>query len=178
MGVLIGWGAVDANRAYFDRSSVDVLTAVMLALSSVFFIAHLVFDVLLLVGVRRSSTRPSSARRYLLSWLIFRAVLFGTISLGSFGLLITAIAMRYTDWQEIESAIMGGCFVFVAVISVLFWYAWVVVLSFYWQLGAADAGGTVYNRVQMETVPAGQPAPPQGEAASQVGGAGETSGQK
>ena len=187
LGVLIGWGDADATRAFMDRyysqrdyhhnylPGVEILTPL-----TILFIVQLAFDVLLLVGIRISRTRRSSARCYLVSWIIFRAIFFGIFSLGSFGLLVTAIIMRYTG-REHFSVSIGGCFVITAVISGLFWYSWVVVLSFYWQLRESETTGVIFNRMQMETatLETGQPvateAAPSGSLAD---GAGQSRGQK
>ena len=146
LGILFGWGAADADRFIYIEPGLCVILGVV----TIVFIMQFVFDVLLLLGIRLPPTRRSSARCYILSWLIFRTVLFGIISLGSLSLLIAAVVLRYTPGLKSLFVVLGGVFVLTAVISGLFWYAWVVVLSFYWQLLAADAGGTDYSRIQME----------------------------
>ena len=190
LGVLIGWGAADATRAFMDRYSsqrdysyhYSYLPGVEILIPlSILFIVQLAFDVLLLVGIVISRTRRSSARCYLVSWIIFRAIFFGIFSLGSFGLLVTAIISRYSSGGEYLSVVFGGCFVLTAVISGLFWYSWVVVLSFYWQLRESETTGVIYNRMQMETatLETGQPAATEAApSGSWADGAGQSRGQK
>ena len=123
LGILFGWGAADADRFIYIEPGLCVILGVV----TIVFIMQFVFDVLLLLGIRLPPTRRSSARCYILSWLIFRTVLFGIISLGSLSLLIAAVVLRYTPGLESLSVVLGGSFVLTAVISGLFWYAWVVV---------------------------------------------------
>ena len=110
LGVLIGWGDADATRAYINRvhSSDDYSHHYLpevkaLAPLTILFIVQLAFDVLLLVSIRISRTRRSSASRYVFPWIVFRAFFFGIFSLGSFGLLVTAIIMRYTGQGTLQS---------------------------------------------------------------------------
>ncbi|KAF0304834.1 hypothetical protein FJT64_023444 [Amphibalanus amphitrite] len=175
LSVLSGWGWADAERAYFNsyRTSYyrDYLPGVeALAPLTVFVAIQLLFDILLMYGVHVSATRPRSGRPYLLSWLIFRGILFGLITTGNFAMFISAIVFRYISGAEIASAVLGVSSVAVTIVCAASWYSWLVVLSFYWQLRQANAAGVVYSGVQSGGEELTQPAAVGGAAPGGSGG--------
>ena len=162
LAVLIGWGYADAKWAYISQVHPDIdfgfPDAEILAPLTIFVLVQLIFDALLLLGVHLSPTRPSNARRHLLSWIIFRGVVTGLITLGSFALLITAIVYRYDYGHPIDIMIsveFGVGFVVFLVASGLFWFGWVVVLSFYMQVRTTEVPGVIYNRMGANSDSAG-----------------------
>ncbi|KAF0289110.1 hypothetical protein FJT64_012570 [Amphibalanus amphitrite] len=183
LAVLSGWGWADAVRAYsysllraldqlqdFYRYHDYLPGVVALAPLTVFAAIQLLFDSLLLYGVHVLATRPRSSRCHLLSWLIFRGILFGIITAGNLAMFIASIVFRYISRAELLSAVLGVSSVAVTIVCAASWYSWLVVLSFYWQLRQANVAGVVYSGVQSGGGELTQPAAVGGVAPGGSGG--------
>ena len=161
--VLCGWGAADATGAAAYRWAMEYRrrhpeedyswytdrVPGLVALVPLTFVAviQLLFDLVLARGMHIAPSRPPAARRHLLAWLAFRAVLFGIISVGNLALLISAIVLRYDfgNGSEILSVITGISFVFTTIVCGAAWYSWTVVLSFYWHLHPTESAAVTYT---------------------------------